>query len=358
MPGLEVRFFIGPDMTGTKVVSGRDLTGLDVRVVKTAHLPFATINSEGLIPFPVGLWGALREYRPDVVVCEGASHIVANCIAFVFCRAHRIPIIQWGLGELKGRQRSWQRRIVDIVFQRLEGSSDAAIAYSSFGAHYYRRVGVHPKRVITAVNVVDTDQRWLELREFAEARALPVPSPVPEVFRIVFVGTITQAKRVDLLLTAFGDLLKRVPAAELTVVGGGDQLSAMRDLARRLNIQDNIEFTGPQHGSLARFFYAASVCVMPGLGGLVVSEALSHGVPVIAALGDGSESDLINGKNGQVLSCVTSEILSSTLAELAMDRRRQEEWRANSRAVIEARYNTSSYVNAIAECIETACHAD
>ena len=35
---------------------------------------------------------------------------------------------------------------------------------------------------------------------------------------------------------------------------------------------------------------------MPGLGGLVVSEAIAHGLPVLASTGDGSEVDWL--KNG------------------------------------------------------------
>ena len=71
----------------------------------------------------------------------------------------------------------------------------------------------------------------------------------------------------------------------------------MEALAKQ--IYPSAEFIGAKHGDeLKPYFAEADLFVLPGTGGLAVQEAMSHGLPVIVAKGDGTQDDLVRAENG------------------------------------------------------------
>jgi glycosyltransferase involved in cell wall biosynthesis len=59
------------------------------------------------------------------------------------------------------------------------------------------------------------------------------------------------------------------------------------------------EFPGAVHGpDLEPYYSTADLFVLPGTGGLAVQEAMAHGLPVVVATGDGTQSDLVRPENG------------------------------------------------------------
>ena len=83
----------------------------------------------------------------------------------------------------------------------------------------------------------------------------------------------------------------------LVIVGDGPERSALESLAKSL--YPSAEFIGAKHGmELKSYFAQADLFVLPGTGGLAVQEAMSYGLPVIVAKGDGTQDDLVREKNG------------------------------------------------------------
>jgi glycosyltransferase involved in cell wall biosynthesis len=187
--------------------------------------------------------------------------------------------------------------------------------------------------------------------EFARSAGKKWPSPVPEKFNVLFVGAITHGKNIELLVRVFGRLHREDATAKLTIVGDGDHRSNLESLVQELGLNNSINFVGHVSDGIARYFYDATVMVMPGLGGLAVSDALSHGVPVICGVGDGSEMNLIDGSNGRVLSPLDEESLFSTLSELRSNNSLQKKWRENASKIVVEKYNITNYVSVIADCI-------
>ena len=108
---------------------------------------------------------------------------------------------------------------------------------------------------------------------------------------MLFVGRIQPLKGVDLAVRALAEL--RDPEAELVVVGGpsgpdgAHEQDALHKLVAELGIEHRVRFVDPQpHDSLARWYRAADVCVVPSRTesfGLVALEAAACGTPVVAA---------------------------------------------------------------------------
>jgi glycosyltransferase involved in cell wall biosynthesis len=104
--------------------------------------------------------------------------------------------------------------------------------------------------------------------------------------RFLFSGRLLPFKAVDLLLEAFARVLEVVPA-ELEIVGDGEIRSALESQATKLSIDQYVHFSGWCVGQkLIDRTAQADVFVFPSLreaGGAVLMEAMSVGLPTIAA---------------------------------------------------------------------------
>lgn len=110
--------------------------------------------------------------------------------------------------------------------------------------------------------------------------------------RLLFVGTLTRGKGVDVLL----DALVRLPApVHLVVVGHGPQELELHAHAVALGLAPRVTFAGrADDAALAEHYRRAACLVLPSRApetfGLVGVEAMSHGLPVVAtALGGTAE---------------------------------------------------------------------
>jgi glycosyltransferase involved in cell wall biosynthesis len=105
--------------------------------------------------------------------------------------------------------------------------------------------------------------------------------PAPGALRLLYVGSLHYLKGVQFLIEA----MARAEGICLTVVGSGPFESKLRNLARRLNVEDKVRFTGqmPQ-AELKSIYVSHDVFVFPSLhdsGGMAVLEAMSSELPVI-----------------------------------------------------------------------------
>lgn len=357
LPDIDLTVLYGEDFAFSKVKSAPAPESFNSKCLKGLKWRLRTSNGEAFIPFSPSLFGELVRLRPDVIVAEGASNFLNNIVCFVYAKLYRKKIIQWGLGEIQGRKLSLHRRLLNLVFNSVEKMSDAVICYSSVGSGYYRRLGLRNEKIFVAVNVVDTEKRFRDLREYCSRESLEFPSPLPKRFEIIFVGAVTTGKNVETLIEAYQILFSKVDPAlhHLTIVGDGDRLEKIRRQVADSGLAANVTFTGHVGSGIERYFYGASVFVLPGLGGLAVSDALSHGVPVICTVGDGCEQDLVrDGDNGYFLPTVSPEILAAKLQELLSNREKLGSLRKNAQQFVHGEYTIREYVSVVKEAID-AC---
>ena len=118
----------------------------------------------------------------------------------------------------------------------------------------------------------------------------------PKPFTFLYVGRLLDTKNVDILcerfINAFSD--KNV---ELIIVGRGDNLSKFK----KQYSHEKIQFKGGVFGQdLIKLYHNSSAFVFPSsveAWGLVINEALSAGLPVIASKEVGACFDLIKDKD-------------------------------------------------------------
>lgn len=134
-------------------------------------------------------------------------------------------------------------------------------------------------------------------------------------FRIVFLGRVDPAKRVEDLLKACAILKENNYQFVLNVIGDGPHLHKIRNLAAELQIETNINFRGyiGERDRIDEIFLDSDVIVLPSLTEgtpKVLPEAMSRGVIPIAIKNVGSNNFIIeNGINGFLVSSLSPELI-------------------------------------------------
>ena len=153
-----------------------------------------------------------------------------------------------------------------------------------------------PVEVIpTGVEVPDTPE---EPRPVGRRRlGLPEKSPI-----LLYVGRLAREKNLGMLLEALHAAVNVAPDVILLLVGEGDEERSLRRLADRLNVAGRVRFVGPvPHQAVGRWYRTADLFVFSSVSetqGLVVLEAMAHGLPVLAVRSIGTSDFIDDGVNG------------------------------------------------------------
>lgn len=129
---------------------------------------------------------------------------------------------------------------------------------------------------------------------------------------VVCVSRLVPRKGQDQLITAWPQVLRRIPEARLLIVGGGKDLARLRKLADEHRVTDRVIFTGAvPSAELADHYNAGDVFAMPsrtrGKGldveglGIVYLEASACGLAVIAGDSGGAPEAVRDKTTGLVV---------------------------------------------------------
>ena len=261
------------------IVSTRELQIANYQLGHNIHL----FSGSFYLCYQRGLLDWLKNWNPDALIMEANPRCLSTPSAIRWMHGRGRPVIGWGLGSppLSGsgaRFRQMRRLLFLMQF-------DALIAYSRRGADEYAVLGFPREKIFVAHNSVSAPPTF------------PLASR-PSTFdlqpHILFVGRLQARKRIDLLLRACAALGSN---PRLVIVGEGPEWAALQALAKE--IYPSAEFIGAKHGAdLEPYFAEADLFILPGTGGLAIQEAMSYGLPVIVAQGDGTQDDLVRKENG------------------------------------------------------------
>src|SRR5262249_16238664 len=141
-------------------------------------------------------------------------------------------------------------------------------------------------------------------------------SIAPDETVLLLSGKLVRRKRPDLLLGA----VKRLPAEKrqrmrVLVLGSGNQRPQFQTLSDRVP-SPRVTHAGFQNQTrLSGYYHAADLLVLPSdsgeTWGLVVNEALHHGLPCVTSDAVGSAPDLIvRGVTGEIFESGSTESLA------------------------------------------------
>ena len=278
----------------------------------------------------------LEEWDPHTLIVEANPRYLATSAAVNWMHARGRKVIGWGLGSppLSGPLAGFRQKSRISFLSKF----DALLAYSQRGADEYAALGFPREKIFVAHNSVSPKPTF----NLQPATFKPTPS-------ILFVGRLQARKRVDHLLRACAEMESK---PRLMIVGDGPERAALESLAK--DVYPSAEFIGAKHGAdLKPYFEQADLFVLPGTGGLAVQEAMSYGLPVIVAKGDGTQDDLVRDGNGWQIQPEAYGALVSTMKNALSDMARLRKMGTESFRIVSEEINIQKMVEVFVDALNS-----
>lgn len=301
--GHEVRIFALHSNFASLIERKATIEGVQVEYVAQMHVKKSNFgktyfSSWQLIRVAlmgtIGLSLAAIKTQADVILI-GKPHpmnTIAAWIGKIFHPRTRIILDCDDLETGSNRfQADWQKRIVAWFENLAPHKAQLVTANTHYNLKRIESLGIPAEKLVYIPNGID-------LQRFAT----PDPVEVPELRTslslagrkvIAFIGSMSLTNHpVDLLLRAFPMVQKAIPEASLLLVGTGEDLNVIKDLARKLNIEKWTIFAGRVSPEQVSLYYAISdVTVDPvhddeaarGRCPLKMFESWACGVPFVTA---------------------------------------------------------------------------
>ena len=285
----------------------------------------------------------LRRCGPEVIVVGGWNQ-PAYFQAALHARRKRAALVLWVESTAR------DERPGSLPLERLKrwmvAAANAFLVPGRASAAYLESFGVAPDRIAVAPNAVD--ERFAENVAAARAGRAEIRAELGlERCCFLYVGRLAREKGLDVLMRAFAG----VPG-ELVVVGEGPQEHEVTKLA-----PPGVRLLGHvRHDDLPRWYAAADAFVLPSRSepwGMVLNEAASAGLPLVATDAVGAAYDLIEpGINGLLVEAGDAAALREALLRLAADEAFRARAGARSRQLAEPA-TPQAWADAVAELART-----
>lgn len=191
--------------------------------------------------------------------------------------------------------------------------------------------GLNPDRVTVAPNSVDLD-RFTQIAARDPAKAERHGLVAGKTFG--FIGTFFPFEGLDVLLRAVPGILLREPQARFLLIGDGPEENRLRALARELDVENAIIFTGRvRHAEIQSYYDLIDILVYPRVSKRITElvtplkplEAMAKSKLVIASDVGGHREMIFPGQNGLLFKAGDFEALANSCLELLS---RPQDWDA------------------------------
>lgn len=273
----------------------------------------------------------LRQLQPDIIHCHLQPR--ESLIAIIAARGSKMKLVLT----------DHLQRIVQTVFFSLKTYCLACL---------YRLI--YRKFYVVAVSMrIYESQKKFKLFNRAighaiihnrvdSSRFVPAFKTVANRLRVIYVARLEQRKGHDVLLRAWLNMQKRIPA-ELVLLGSGPLEASLKKMTQGTDLVNPIIFAGNQT-DVIRYLQSADIGVFPSqLEGLPISllEKMSCALPVVASDIPELREVITNGVNGLLFMANSAEDLGRKLECLLTDEKLRQTLGANARKSIVERFDRS-----------------
>lgn len=293
------------------------------------------------IHYTPDVWGALRKFRPDVVVTTGFNP--SFVLAYVYARLHGAKHVAMTDGTYFSEGRL---SIIHRMLRRwIYGGTAAYIGASQGSSELYRSYHISPSDIFQSHLCANNDA-YVGCAEHEKT------------FDFVFSGRFIEDKNPRFAI----DVAKEVSTligrkSRLLMMGSGELDQALRAYAGTVSDHVDVVFAGfVKQADLPANYASARMMLFPtqiDTWGVVANEAMAAGAPVLVTPMAGVAGDLVlDGENGYVLPLDLARWAQSA-AKLLQDEDLLQKFVKNA----QDRVQVYSYVNAADGIYNAVRHA-
>lgn len=366
----------GPVSVMLALVDAQQHLGHEISVVTTnADYPSGTYRAQGWDTLADGtvpvLYGAVQ-FSPLRFSREVAAYLRRTLAEFDIVHIH-------GLYRFPQTYAAWQARRQGVPYIiRPHGSIDPYLySKSSAGSVRLKRLyerwfdlpNLHAAGAIhyTAEEereraaflglrapsfVVPNGLDWVRYQKLPARGALRARWGLGEAPLVLFLGRLHFGKGLDLLIPAFDTLRRRVPDAQLVIVGpeNDDYGQKVRGWVRERGLESAVHFVGLLQGAdVVHAYVDADVFALPSYTenfGMTVAEAMACALPVVISDQVNIHAEVSGAGAGLVTRCDADET-ATALETLLRDPARRRAMGEAGRRLVQARYSWPSVVEAL-----------
>ena len=224
--------------------------------------------------------------------------------------------------------------------------------------NFIRELGDFEVKVVP--NGVDVDRFLPDRAAREETRrkyGIPLDSPV-----LLSVSRLVERKNIDQVLRAIPHLAERLPGFRFLLVGEGPEDGKLRDLTRKLGVDNRVVFTGFVSEEEKTHIYLSSDAFiqLSSREGLSISllESKAAGLPAIVSDSKGTREPVRENKSGKVVSnpwdpIEVTEVILDLLSNPRTRRRLGENARREARENYSLETMTRQYIEVYREALES-----
>jgi glycosyltransferase involved in cell wall biosynthesis len=216
---------------------------------------------------------------------------------------------------------------------------------------------VNSQKVYTVYNGIDTVAFRPDKKQRKNMRSKYALDSNEKV--LLFLSHITKQKGLDQLIKAMPGILKIDEKVKVFVVGDGVYLKEAKKLVQKLELNDNVIFTGHiAHENTPKYINASDIYILPTLRGeglpFALLEAMACQKPVIASRMGGIPSAIRDGVNGLLVSPGDDDDLIKKTIYLMDNETHTQKLASNARMSVLKKFGVDSMVDQTAQVLEKA----
>jgi glycosyltransferase involved in cell wall biosynthesis len=267
----------------------------------------------------------LRRQKPQVLLtAQSHANVVATFACLLARVSTRLVLTEHNtLSSTANNLHSWKGRWMPWFMKYSYPRADGIVAVSNGVADdLARTIGLNRQRITTIYNPVVTPN----LMEQAEARLDHSWFEAGQPPVVLGIGRLTAQKDFHTLLRAFAKL-RQFRFARLMILGEGVERSGLEQLARELDVEQDVAMPGFVSNPY-KFMKNANMLVMSsrweGFGN-VLAEAMGCGTPVVATNCPSGPAEILeHGRWGRLVQVGDAEALAAAMDATLDDEKHPE----------------------------------